>query len=106
MRRGGDGKDIQWVKGPQTMCTHTMGCWTDGNTVYVDMDGGDGNQFPFFPSPNPEDKFDPVKATGRVRRFSFDTSKKNVKNFDMKVMFPEYTGALARQDDRVLKSLE
>lgn len=100
MRRGGDGKDIQWVKGPQTMCTHTMGCWTDGNTVYVDMDGGDGNQFPFFPSPNPEDKFDPVKATGRVRRFSFDTSKKSMKNFDMKVMYPEYTGALARQDDR------
>jgi carotenoid cleavage dioxygenase-like enzyme len=100
MRRGGDGKDIQWVKGPQTMCTHTMGCWTDGNTVYVDMDGGDGNQFPFFPSPNPEDKFDPVKAAGRVRRFSLDTSRRNPRSFDMKVMYPEVTGALARQDDR------
>ena len=64
MRRGGDGKDIQWLKGPQTMCTHTMGCWSDGEMVYVDMDGGDGNQFPFFPSPNPNDRFDPVKATG------------------------------------------
>ena len=59
MRRHGDGKDIQWLKGPQTMCTHTMGCWTDGDMVYVDMDGGLGNQFPFFPSPNPNDRFDP-----------------------------------------------
>ena len=100
MRRDGDGKDIQWVKGPQTMCTHTMGCWTDGNMVYVDMDGGDGNQFPFFPSPNPADKFDPVKAAGRIRRFSFDTSKRNASNFDMKVMYPEVGGGLARQDDR------
>jgi len=100
MRRDGDGKDIQWVKGPQTMCTHTMGCWTDGNMVYVDMDGGDGNQFPFFPSPNPDDKFDPVKAAGRIRRFSFDTSKRSASNFDMKVMYPEVGGGLARQDDR------
>jgi carotenoid cleavage dioxygenase len=100
MRRDGDGKDIQWVKGPQTMCTHTMGCWSDGNMVYVDMDGGDGNQFPFFPSPNPDDKFDGAKATGRIRRFSFDTSKRNVTSFDMKIMYPELTGGLARQDDR------
>jgi carotenoid cleavage dioxygenase len=82
------------------MCTHTMGCWTDGNQVFVDMDGGDGNQFPFFPSPNPEDRFDPVKAAGRVRRFSLDTGKRNPRAFDMKVMNPEVTGGLARQDDR------
>ena len=100
MRRGGDGKDIQWLKGPQTMCTHTMGCWTDGDMVYVDMDGGDANQFPFFPSPNPNDRFDPVKATGRVRRFSMDASKKTVRPFDMKVMYGQYSGGLARQDDR------
>jgi carotenoid cleavage dioxygenase len=68
--------------------------------VYVDMDGGDANQFPFFPSPNPNDRFDPVKATGRVRRFSMDFSKKTVRPFDMKVMYGEYSGGLARQDDR------
>ena len=100
MRRGGDGKDIQWVKGPQTMCTHTMGCWTDGNTVYVDMDGGEGNQFPFFPSPNPNDPYNPQKATGRIRRFSLDTTKKNVSSFGFETLYPEVTGALARQDDR------
>ncbi|MDR2215450.1 MAG: carotenoid oxygenase family protein [Nevskiaceae bacterium] len=98
MRRGGDGKDIQWAKGPQTMCTHVMGAWSDGNTAYVDMDGGDANQFPFFP--NLHEPYDAAKATGRVRRFSFDTSKKKPGQFDMKVMYPEYTGALARQDDR------
>jgi len=100
MRRHGDGSDIQWLKGPQTMCTHTMGCWTDGDMVYVDMDGGEGNQFPFFPSPNPEDRFDGAKATGRVRRFTVDTSKKNPRPFGFETLHPELTGALARQDDR------
>jgi carotenoid cleavage dioxygenase len=100
IRRGGDGKDIRWVKGPQTMCTHTMGCWTDGNKVFVDMDGGDANQFPFFPSPDPEDRFDPQKATGRVRRFSLDTSQRNPRAFDMQILYPQYSGGLSRQDDR------
>ena len=98
MRRGGDGKDIRWVKGPMTMCTHTMGAWSDGEKVYVDMDGGDGNQFPFFPSH--AEPFDPVKAQGRVRRFSMDLSNRNNESFDMQVMYPQITGALARQDDR------
>jgi carotenoid cleavage dioxygenase len=94
MRRGGDGKDIQWVKGRQMMCTHTMGCWTDGNTVYVDMDGSDGNGFPIFPP------FDPQKADNRVRRLSFDTTRKSAGNFDMQILHPQYGGALSRQDDR------
>jgi carotenoid cleavage dioxygenase len=98
MRRDGDGKDIQWVKGPQTMCTHVMGCWSDGNKVIVDMDGGDANQFPFFP--NLHEPFDPAKAAGHVRRFSFDTSKRNARSFDMQILYPQYSGGLARQDDR------
>jgi carotenoid cleavage dioxygenase len=98
MRRGGDGKDLKWVKGPQTMCTHVMGAWSDGDRVYVDMDGGDANQFPFFP--NLHEPFDPVKAAGRVRRFSLDVSQRNPRSFEMQVMHPEVTGALARQDDR------
>jgi carotenoid cleavage dioxygenase-like enzyme len=98
LRRGGDGKDVQWLKGPTTMCTHVMGCWTDGNIVTVDMDGGDANQFPMFP--NIHEPFDPVKAQGHVRRFSVDTSKRTVRPFDMKIMYPQYGGGLARQDDR------
>jgi carotenoid cleavage dioxygenase len=98
MRRGGDGTDIRWVKGPQTMCTHTMGCWSDGDTVYVDMDGGDGNQFPFFV--NLHEPFDPDKSIGRLRRFSLDTSRRNTDRFDMEVLYPHVMCALARQDDR------
>ncbi len=50
MRRGGDGRDVRWFTGQQLMCTHVMGAWSEGDTCYVDMDGGEGNQFPFFPS--------------------------------------------------------
>jgi carotenoid cleavage dioxygenase len=97
MRRGGDGKDLRWIKGPQTMCTHTMGCWSDGEKVYVDMDGGESNQFTFFPSRT--EPFDAAKAKGRIRRFSVDLTRPDAQ-FTHEVLFPQVTGALARQDDR------
>ena len=49
MRRGGDGKDLRWFKGPERCATHTTGCFTDGERVYVDMDMALKNQFPFIP---------------------------------------------------------
>ncbi|MBK7115215.1 MAG: carotenoid oxygenase family protein [Proteobacteria bacterium] len=98
MRRGGDGKDIRWVPGPMNMSDHTMGSWSDGDRFYWDMDGADGNRFPFFP--HLHDSFDPVKGQARVRRFSMDLSKKRITNFDMQVLYPDVTGALSRQDDR------
>ena len=98
MRRGGDGKDIRWVPGPMNMSDHTMGSWSDGDRFFWDMDGADGNRFPFFPHLN--DKYDPVKGQARVRRFSMDLSRKSVRNFDMQVLYPDVTGALSRQDDR------
>ena len=94
MRRGGDGKDIRWVKGPRMMCVHTMGSWTDGNRVFVDMDGSDGNGFPIFAP------FDPEKAVARLRRLSLDTSRRNPRSFDCEFLYPAYSGALSRQDDR------
>ncbi len=94
MRRGGDGKDIRWVKGPQMMCVHTMGSWTDGNRVFVDMDGSDGNVFPIFPP------YDPAKANNQVRRLTLDLSKKTPKGFGCEILHPQYGGALSRQDDR------
>jgi carotenoid cleavage dioxygenase-like enzyme len=100
MRRHGDGKDLRWFKGPTMMCTHTMGNWSDGEKVYVDMDGGDGNQFPFFPSVH--EPFDPVKAVGRVRRFTMDLSSKSNDAYEFKIMYPHITGQLSRQDDRYL----
>ena len=98
MRRGGDGKDIRWFKGAQTMCTHVMGCWSEGDKITMDMDGGDGNQFAFFP--NVHNDFDPAKAAGNVRRFNIDFGNKAKDTYDMEIMYPEVNIALSRQDDR------
>lgn len=98
MRRGGDGKDIRWFKGPGYMATHTMGTWSDGEKVYVDVDGAESNQFPFFPQLH--ERFDPKKATGRIMRLTADLRRKRTNSYEMKVMYPEVTGALSRQDDR------
>jgi len=98
MERGGDGKDMRWYPGPTTMCTHVMGAWSEGSRVIVDMDGADGNQFPFFP--NKHKDFDPQKAVGQIRRFSVDLADATANSFDMQILFPEVTGVLSRQDDR------
>ena len=98
MRRGGDGADIRWYPGPTTMCTHTMGAWSEGDTVFVDMDGADSNQFPFFP--NKHEAWNPMKAMGQIRRFSVDLSDTSANSFKMEIVHAQVTGALARQDDR------
>lgn len=98
MRRGGDGRDIRWFTGKHLFCTHTMGAWSDGEKIVVDMDGGEGNQFPFFPSIH--EPFDPVKGTGRLRRFTVDLTHRGTDHYQVETLFPQVTGALARQDDR------
>jgi len=98
MRRGGDGRDLRWFTGANLFCTHVMGGWSEGDKVTVDWDGGEGNQFPFFPSLH--EPFDPVKSTGRIRRFTVDLSRKSNDRFQAETLFPEVTGVLSRQDDR------
>jgi carotenoid cleavage dioxygenase len=98
LRRGGDGKDVRWFTGQQLFCTHLMGAWSDGETVYVDMDGGEGNQFPFFPSVH--EPFDPVKAAGRIRRFKMNLASRRSKSYEVQTAYPGISGVLARQDDR------
>ena len=98
MRRGGDGKDLKWFTGRNLFCTHVMGAWSDGDKVTVDMDGGEANQFPFFP--NVHEPWDPVKATGYIRRFTVDLSRRSNDTFAVETIFPQVTGVLARQDDR------
>lgn len=98
MRRGGDGSDLRWLKGPAWMATHTMGAWSEGEKVYFDMDGADGNQFMFFPSlhePN-----DPKNMAGRVTRMTVDLSRKSTETYEREVLYPGVLGVLARQDDR------
>src|SRR5690606_5872817 len=98
LRRGGDGRDLKWFTGPNLFCTHVMGGWSDGDKITVDMDGGEGNQFPFFPSLH--EPFDPVKGTGYLRRFTVDLSSRGNDHYQAETIFPEVTGVLARQDDR------
>jgi carotenoid cleavage dioxygenase len=99
MRRGGDGKDIKWFKGPERSSTHVMGCWSDGDKVYVDCEMSAYNPFPFMPMRDGS-RWDPVKGSSRITRLSVDTSKKNVKTYSMEVLYPNHLGALPRQDDR------
>ena len=98
MRRGGDGRDLRWFKGPGYMATHTMGAWNEGEKVFMDVDGADSNQFPFFPQLH--EKFDPVKATGRVMRYSVNLANHRAKTFEIENLYNGVSGALSRQDDR------
>jgi len=97
MRRGGDGSDLRWFKGPERCATHVMGAWSDGDTCYVDMDMAHKNQFPFFPNRYGE-PFDPKGAAGVVTRLKVDLSTQ-AERYDMEVLYPN-NGVLPRQDDR------
>ena len=97
MRRGGDGSDLRWYKGPERSATHVMGAWSDGDVCYVDMDMAHKNQFPFFPNRYGE-PFDPVGAAGVVTRLKVDLSTQ-AERYDMEVLYPN-NGVLPRQDDR------
>jgi carotenoid cleavage dioxygenase-like enzyme len=97
-RRGGDGKDIRWFKGQNLFCTHTMGGWSEGDKIIVDWDGGESNQFAFFP--NLHEPFDPAKSVGLIRRFTIDLSSRSNDTYQTETLFPNVSGALSRQDDR------
>ena len=97
LKRGGDGSDVKWFTGPNYFCTHVMGGWNEGTKITVDMDGGEGNQFPFFPSLH--EPWDPVKGQGFLRRFTLDLAEGG-DSYEAVTIFPEVSGMLARQDDR------
>jgi carotenoid cleavage dioxygenase-like enzyme len=99
MRRGGDGKDLRWFKGPERSATHVMGCFDDGNKVIVDVEMSLFNPFPFMPFRDGQ-TWNPIKGASRITRLSVDLSKKSVKDYNMEVMYPNHLGALPRQDDR------
>jgi carotenoid cleavage dioxygenase-like enzyme len=97
LRRGGDGKDLRWFKGPERCATHTMGTFEDGARLYVDMDMGLKNQFPFFPNRDGS-PYDPIAAQGHLTRLSVDLATSSP-GYDLEVLFAE-SGVLSRQDDR------
>ncbi|MEP7247481.1 MAG: carotenoid oxygenase family protein [Gammaproteobacteria bacterium] len=99
MRRGGDGKDLRWFKGPERSSTHVMGAFSDGERVYVDVEMSQYNPFPFMPMQDGS-RWDPVKGASQITRLSVDLSKKSVKDYKMEVLYPGFFGALPRIDDR------
>lgn len=97
LRRGGDGKDVRWFKGPERCATHTMGSWNEGTRIFCDMDMGRSAQFPFFPILH--GGFEPQAAAGRITRLSVDLATRQ-QTYDEQILYPDWVGALPRQDDR------
>ena len=98
-RRGGDGKDVRWIKGPERSATHVMGAFDDGNRVYVDVEMSESNPFPFMPM-HDGSRWDPVKGTSYITRLSAALGKETPRDYQIERLYPDYTGALPRQDDR------
>jgi len=97
MRRGGDGRDVRFFRGPERCATHVMGAYSEGERIFVDMDMALSSQFPFFPR---RDRlpYNPRTAEGRVTRLSVDLATKS-EGYEMQVLYRE-PGILPRQDDR------
>jgi carotenoid cleavage dioxygenase-like enzyme len=98
MRRGGDGSDLRWIKGPTRGMFHVMGCFDDGQRLYVDMPLSMSNLVPFMPHRDGS-AYDPMAALAFMTRVSVDASRRNPRDYAMERMYP-HTGTLPRQDDR------
>jgi carotenoid cleavage dioxygenase len=98
-RRGGDGKDVRFIKGPERSATHVMGAFDDGKRVVIDVEMSQSNPFPFMPM-HDGSRWDPVKGSSQITRLSVDLSATTPKDYNIELLYPEYTGALPRQDDR------
>lgn len=98
MRRGGDGSDIRWIKGPTRSSTHVMGTFEDRHQLYVDCEMSEFNPFPFMPFRDGT-RWDPVRGASHITRLSVDLGRKSVRNYGIERLYP-HVGALPRQDDR------
>jgi len=63
MRRGGDGSDMRWVKGPTRGNFHVMGGFDDGQRLYMDLCLSGGQLLPFMPHRDGT-SFDPAFIPG------------------------------------------
>ena len=98
VRRGGDGKDVQFIKGPTRSATHIMGTFDDGKKLFVDVEMSMSNPFPFMPM-HDGSRWDPVAGSSHITRLTVDLSKKRPSAYDIAQLYP-HVGALPRQDDR------
>jgi carotenoid cleavage dioxygenase-like enzyme len=97
LRRGGDGKDLQWIEGPCRSGTHTMGAFEDGNRIYLDTEITHGNPFPFMPNKDGSPP-DIPGSISHLHRLSASLSGKN-KGYEIEQLFP-LIAPLPKQDDR------
>ncbi|HEY8518978.1 MAG TPA: carotenoid oxygenase family protein [Gammaproteobacteria bacterium] len=98
LRRGGDGKDVQWIEGPTRSATHVMGAFSDRDRLIVDVEMSMSNPFPFMPMRDGS-PWDPVAGASHITRLSVDLSQRRPRNYGIEQMYP-HVGALPRQDDR------
>ena len=99
LRRGGDGKDLRWFKGPERSATHVMGAYDDGTRVIVDVEMSAFNPFPFMPFRDGT-QWNPIQGASHITRLSVDLANKSISDYQMDVLYPHHVGALPRQDDR------
>ncbi len=98
LRRGGDGRDIRWIRGPTRSATHVMGAFDDGEKLIVDVEMSMSNPFPFVPMRDGS-RWDPIAGASRITRLSVDLAGREPTAFGMEEMYP-HVGGLPRQDDR------
>jgi carotenoid cleavage dioxygenase len=98
LRRGGDGRDVQWIEGPSRSATHVMGAFSDGDKLYVDVEMSMSNPFPFVPMRDGS-QWNPIAGASHITRLSADLSRGRPRNYGIEQMYP-HQGALPRQDDR------
>jgi carotenoid cleavage dioxygenase-like enzyme len=76
-----------------------MGAFDDGKRVVIDVEMSQSNPFPFMPM-HGGGAWDPVRGSSQITRLSAALSKETPSDYQIEVLYPEYTGALPRQDDR------
>ena len=97
LRRGGDGSDLRWFKGPERCATHTMGTLLRWHAPL--RRHGHGRDQPV--SVLPESRRRSLRSGPRAgsRDAPLGRPRQSRPDYDMEILYPE-NGILSRQDDR------
>lgn len=98
LRRGGDGRDLRWLRGPTRSATHVMGAFDEGEKLIVDVEMSLINPFPFMPMRDGS-VWDPIAGSSHITRLTVDLAQREPSAYGMEQMYP-HVGGLPRQDDR------
>lgn len=95
--RRGTADQVRWYRGSNRFASHIMNAFDDGRRIYIDTPVGEASAFPFFPNLSGE-PFDPVKALGRLSRWTIDTADGSTGFAETRLT--DCAGELPRTDDR------